>query len=288
MNLSKEVRWATQIGIELTFVKKDVKDMGDRRWGVPKWNQEAACVLKGRLDTKGVRYFNCGTDPGCVEVSSRILRGWGSTKKWYEAVCAEADKLDLTTFHPKVMGGAGHIHMGGMKFPMAVSMLRDMAARPYVGWALLDPNDDINANSLASASSHSLFGCAFKKRFSSYDYLYRNTVLTWNGTYKTVEWRAFDAAADWEIQEQQVAIVQRYAALFKERDYYVHGYPSDQLERGRFLTEWRDKYKKNLDLSIRGFREFIEHDLCLPWADYEWFVERNLVPKLTKRWSNVL
>lgn len=103
-------------------------------------------------------------------------------------------------------------------------------------------------------------------------------------TDKTVEWRAFDAAASWEEQEAAIAFYQRFMDWTDKL--------SAKENDGSFRTEYlkakkaditlapgslRATFRKNMPLCVKNFKHLIDQ-LELPWDDYEWLIDVNLKP----------
>lgn len=334
MHYETEVKFLKPIGIELTFLKaegrmdknfsdksyyknalmnrlhaqvpRSIHDDGYLVWQESVWRDGTYITVTNRSQSTPWQKFskkwgigNLTTDPGCVEWPSPILRSWKQAQEWYEFATSHAAAVGLTPFRDGYMGGGGHIHMGKLSMPLICDMFRDMVFRPYLSWALLDPNDDINGQALltkgygntyceqASALNSQLAHVAADAPFGFIERTYEDDrchILSSRREYETVEWRAFDSAADWSIQRQQIAIYQRYVALFLKSQYRCYGFSKDWLQRDviDYLASWKD-----LNKCIRAFRDFIMNDLELPWPEYKWFVERNLEPKFKNRWSKI-
>jgi hypothetical protein len=110
----------------------------------------------------------------------------------------------------------------------------------------------------------------------------RFMVACYRPTFGTLEWRAFDAAADWEIQEEHVAFLQHYIAVILEKQ---KQYPAVPFIKGmrraaqrRTFSAMREQYRSNFDLCVQDYKALIVNTLGLPWNRYEWYIDRNLKP----------
>jgi len=100
---------------------------------------------------------------------------------------------------------------------------------------------------------------------------YKGSVFRWCEGLGTIEWRAFDSAADWEIQRCHLRMVQRYVQKIKQ---LTSRLPVPK----QFCSDaW------TLDQAVKGFRRFVVSHLELDWQDYEWMVERNLEVRFKER-----
>lgn len=108
----------------------------------------------------------------------------------------------------------------------------------------------------------------------------RFSLCPYNYTYGTLEWRAFDAAHDWSMQEGQMAFIQRYAAKVLSGAYPPAPFTKNlsRAEREKVLREFRGYYAKDIDRCIRDFKDLIVRGLELPWKRYKFYVDMNLVP----------
>ena len=182
-------------------------------------------INKKRDDSKISKYtwINRNIEPdecGC-EVPTPVIKNLNDVKKYYNQFMEFVNESDLTTDINKSYGGLGgcHIHLDlsyvGTKEKRA--FLKNVAIfisnHPWLNWALNDPNDNVNANSLISRTNCrrveesvvDLFPLHKSKdikkaktpleiflsnplRYS----LHKNFAIRYNRMYDTIEFRIFD------------------------------------------------------------------------------------------------
>lgn len=266
MSLSEQVKWTTQIGIEHTMIH--AKGRVDREM---QSKRNAFQVLDINDEFEDV-HVDCGD---VLEVPSPILRSWKQAKEWYHKVQDIAKQIDVTAFREGHVAGGGHIHIGNLREKDKWNLFADVQSRPYLSWAMIDPVDDINAKTLLRP--YQIDGI---KEEDEWALDWKDYILRCDHYYKTVEWRAFDSAADWEIQASHIAFIQRYVALIKKLKYKIH--PINEHDED-FLNQY-----KNVNRCVKEFKSFITETLELPWKEYSWYVDRNLIPKLKNGWSDIV
>jgi hypothetical protein len=284
MNLSKLVRFSRPIGIEYTC-QPLIKKLPLSKWG--EWWEKYRRYYEAAYEDAGHNADGLGEsiacDPACVEHSSGILRTWKQARDFFERATTTAASVGLG-WRDDHIGGGGHIHMSKFTAEQAANMLIDAVCRPYLQMACLNACDQHNAKPLLDAVKAVCEPAPYIKsacwHWSRYRTFCRNSQLDmkrWHLTlrpaHRTIEWRAFDAAADWEIQELQIALYQRYADYATQRTT-----PLDMPTIRHFRRVACD-----IDASVAGFRHLIEHELELPWLSYSWMVERNLIPNVEVR-----
>lgn len=312
-DLTKDVQWSTTCGIELTFVPDEHVAVFDRhaddwlaldtgrvvgmyalsstlrtshysRRDSPSYDR---CSNRARVSSRLQGFI--GVDPQVVEHSSPILRSWTHARRWYHHAVGRAAQVGLTTFREDHVGGGGHIHLGST-LEQAHKMLCDSYYRPYLAWACLSPFDEYNAKP-AHRAGFELTRLVTHRQdiLKATDWSSAHTAKTALSEtqcvgflrpqyrYETVEWRAFDSAADWSIQECQLALALRYHQYVGKND--LMSLPC-KGQRAKSVIHLLNDF--SLVTAERDFREFITHDLELPWKSYSWMVERNLQPRVKK------
>jgi hypothetical protein len=110
----------------------------------------------------------------------------------------------------------------------------------------------------------------------------RFSVAPYNVLYGTLEWRAFDAAADWDEQEAHIAFIQRYVDVILTKTQKFACMPwgngIKKAAHQKVMKATIDAYRNDKDRCAREFKEFIVNTLELPWKRYEWLLARNLDP----------
>lgn len=284
MSLSERVKWTTQIGIEHTMihsrgrVRRSMEDKQLAAW-------DKARNIHGYDAHEKIGSI---TSDFCdvLEFSSPILRSWKQAEQWYHDVHELVEGLNVTPFREGHVAGCGHIHIGNLTKQNKLNLFADVQSRPYLSWAMIDPVDDINAKTmLYHKAVEELWDASRRTKSESLEYdmwflMLKSNILRYDDCLDTIEWRAFDSAADWEIQQSHIAFIQRYVALIKKLKTRIHPIQHND-------DEFLNRYKK-VDICVREFKEFITRTLELSWNEYSWYVDRNLIPKLKNGWSKII
>lgn len=274
--LQRLVPFAKPQGIELTLLppvrrlrEMQPVDVDDYYWGIPEEETYLAKRMLINTPYAGTVY----ADLGCVEVPSPILRSWGEAEQFYNTVTKRLARIKLRPYRGDDWeGGGGHIHTGELCKFERWAWFTQMQRRPYIAWTCISAVDDINAKSLnGSKYLHTLIKRGCFKIDKGYCIVERRSL-------PTIEWRAWDAAADWEIQELQLAFVQRYAAWCAAVG------PVEPLT-GKENLACYGFYHSDYKACARAFKNFVVDDLQLPWRKYAWLVKRNLWPRFHCSWG---
>lgn len=283
--------WNTDIGIELTFLPKRVtKEMERNNWD-ERWDELTQEYRKLAVSCDMPRAEKIYQDPGCVEYPSPILQNWKTAEKWYEAATSLGRMLDLEPFQENQASGMGHIHMGIPRH-LRGEIVHGIIERPYLTWAFAGPyNHDycftpmlhiIDALKIDRLTHHyhidyciqraetrlaRMFTGADESTHVSHRYMPALRVQSDN---PTLEWRAFDAAADWEMQEEHIMFTQAMVIFFKNNK-------QSQLNMSDLFNSHMT-HTNNFELCAEKFEKFITKDLKLDWGRYSWYVDRNLEP----------
>lgn len=287
------------VGIELTYSIDEKEDFE------PYCVYDAYATLirhrarKAPKVTKLVNHF--GIDPGCVEISTKILARLSDVKFAFSSITELAKAQDLVTKTEYVAGCGGHIHVGApmvqgesvepstmrhskpsMKTKIAI--YRDFAMHPAVSWAFADPYDNTNA---ALAIARGVFPRIRPTKFIDRDnYGWRSTttgVLFCNDLSndnmieffrsgvaprdETIEFRIFDMA---ETVEQQVLHL-KYALAWMNRI-------EERIKAGDKFDIWRKYHELPETMTVaEAIANFKAHvlDLGLSWNEYKRFT-RNI------------
>ena len=244
MALMRSVRFAgVKVGIEFTTIPPSLMDgRRDHDW-------QAEQVLNR------VREDICGNplvekvhdDPGVVEVSSTILRDWGSTTAFYKLVRDATDKHKCKPDSPYQIGGGGHIHISAKDWPTtgrcaleadptAVKIHNWCYDRPWICWAFNDPSDNDTA----------------VLRHTGWD---NSSAI--NDRWNNIEFRFFDAAESIEEQVEHVGFALKLLRL-------GCSLPGDDCV-GRNTQRLP---KLTLQQALAGWKNTVEQ-LGLPWNLYK-------------------
>jgi hypothetical protein len=149
------------MGIELTYIPLAIQTAIDRgavinpQQSLP--GEEHLCSAFARLMAKLVEakkiptYKGVHTDPGCVEVQTRPYRKLTTLINIARRLRREAEALGMVTEAAYTNGGGAHIHTGIIgdseqeRNMYAKRMMLFAAMNPWLCWATLNVNDDINA-----------------------------------------------------------------------------------------------------------------------------------------------
>lgn len=299
--------WPTTAGIELTFSPAGITrnqyekwenagffDMYDENWGAtigkPGLMTPDGMVDKLKCTIPAYHYARCGTDPGVVEISTRILKSWDDMKNTVQTITRKAKKVGLTEKMEYTTGGGGQIHLGvGNRTPAARlhrhAMLRDMSNRPYVCWMFNDPECTDNAKNPWEAiigmgddfysNDRQLLGL-------SWDYMKSTKLLAITHskdhvvrlTEDTIEFRFFDMPTSWSQHVLHMEFAFAYFSWIRKRVKAGEKFEAKIRSRKAFM-----KYN-DFDKCVSEFRQLIR-DLGLSWPKY-----RKFVKNLEKRFEN--
>ncbi len=279
-----------QIGIELTFVtKKFNKPMNDEVWN-DGWDSYCKKYKDQCKNENMDETWRITIDAGCVEHPSPILKSWKESQQWYEKALSIGSKVGLTPYHELQEGGMGHIHMA-MTTQEALIMVADMMSRPYLTWILATPNgshfcqsflhyytradgfwgDAIRPLNLKKIGTNSTFSRTIAGFPQS-----RFVLANYNDSFGTLEFRAFDAADSWEMQEEHIAFYQRYVHKILSNSDRHFPVPYNSKKGIQHLKSMLDGYRDDKDRCIRDFKHLIVDTLELPWDRYSGYVDQNL------------
>lgn len=155
--ISLPKKLAVSMGIELTFLP-NINEYLFTEYGVAPRDSYAEGVMrefyaeamKKIMDRKGIDYFKCHTDPGCIEVPTNPKKTSNALMKSVRQIYSVARELDLSPRAKYInAGGGAHIHTGipenvndDTYKAMATAFL---AYNPWIAWAFADKTDARNA-----------------------------------------------------------------------------------------------------------------------------------------------
>jgi hypothetical protein len=289
------------VGIELTMMPQILSGKGsstDSRIA-----QNYANIMEKFLDAQSANsvYKMHSRDPHqdqyCVECPSKPLKKWGEIKKFYDNYAKLMLDIGLLPHSPKLSSGGGHIHIGGLKTSHIVNIMRDVQNKPWLMWTFNEPDDSTSANSFTEdlaevgdklknaaktlnadptlfASEITTVGSVAllfygNPEFASTDWLPddKGKALRYVSTYRTLEFRFFEAPANWEEQEAQLRFVHAYVGYIDKQ------YKGKQVELV-ITTNGELTALKRQECEI-AFRALLD-TLDLPHAPYERMIKENL------------
>jgi hypothetical protein len=153
------------IGIEVSYIPQGAREKEDHG-ALGEMVEPLARMLGRRLDRAKVPYNRCGTDPDCVEVSTKVMRTRNNLRRTLGAYYTYAEEIGLTGCNEWHGGGGAHIHVSRKPEEKSVpqskfltALYADLSNRPYIGWAFMNPGDD-NCNASAISTVVADYGCA--------------------------------------------------------------------------------------------------------------------------------
>lgn len=303
--LIKTVPWVTKIGHEMTFMPK--KKFSERMWKAftKSYRTSAEESERGEyfqhlyyleddfsdmINKKKIHRDCCSTDDHCIEISSEPIKNWKSFISWNNKVRAIADNVGLTPEIEDFGGGMGHHHIDAQNDDVRDFLFRFLAERPYLAWIFTHPSDVQNAQSIAQ------WFLAFKdvrdSRFTAFavDEAYpggRGAMMTCRND--TIEWRAFDAAIDIEMQIEHTSFLQalvgyakknatncEYETVWRKSEYYWESTHQVKIFKPLFksIAAARNVLKKHQDYEtcVAGFAADLK-TLGLPKHRYERYLQ---------------
>lgn len=235
----------TQIGIEFTTIPPLLYD------GVRDYEDELlsfAVRPKIMTDIGEHRLIDeVGSDPGCIEIPSSIMRRWHDTLSFSRLCLTTAHKYECKQESPHHTGGGGHIHISHTDWhdessdATSDALIKYTMDRPWIAWAFQDPHD----NETSVNARNSMWGSAVADR------------------YNNIEFRFFNSARTIEEQIEHVAFALK---LFKV------GLKLPEVE-WEVLRSHKMK-RPSLAKALRGWKQTIR-ELGLPWKLYRQYA-RNI------------
>lgn len=301
------LNWAAPAGLELTYVSPNELPNNNSFFrsyrGVITYSEVAEEMRTVHYQVwEGPKGQLC-RDPGCVEWSTPVLKSWAQAKTAWEYGHTLADMFGLVEEHDRVAGGMGHIHVSCTDRKVEHAILADIYCRPYVAWAFSHPSCVQFCNPQYLANAVPPLGLKAEEGYETNKYSDINAVsqlaehkfgTTRSG--RTLEFRVFNMAPDWDTQYLHLAFAQRYvefmtdkvnsgkitpclSARVTKRGEWPYNYSdADQEMFYGFQQIVHQSYSNTLGRCVREFRQLIEQ-LGLPWSHYQGFVDQNLRPR---------
>jgi hypothetical protein len=284
-SLAKLVPWRFPLGIELTFVPAKYDPVMDGNYWHNDWVKAARRFKRAAAKMDVTMLFDSiYTDPGCVEAPTIPLLSWKEARFTWHTAQAVAKRAGLVSWEEHQETGMGHIH-AGIKMAEAKAIQLDLVHRPYLTWIFATPN---GSNSCGNFTRGRILLVKKGDYGLNSD---KDAISSWRGGdpwrdypedgprheshHPHLEFRAFDSAADWRMQEEHLAFIQAYYAHCIDNP---RPWPKKTPFVGNYYAEkeWQ-RYRLNKTLCISEFKQLID-TLGLPWDRYSWYIERNLDP----------
>ncbi len=289
------------VGIELTMMPQVLSGKGstvDTRI-----TQNYASIMEKYLDSQptGSGYKLHSRDPHadsyCVECPSKPFKKWGDIKKFYDNYSKLMLDIGLLPHNGKISSGGGHIHIGGLKTAHMVNLMRDVQNKPWLMWTFNEPDDNTSANSFTDdltgisdklkkaamtinadpilfadeISSQGAAALVFygNPEFADTGWLPddKGKALRYATAHHTLEFRFFEAPANWEEQEAQLRFVHAYVT------YIDKTYKNKQVELTvTTMGELTAFKRQECEIAFRALLDTLD----LPHAPYERMIKENL------------
>lgn len=218
-------------------------------------------------------------DPCCIEVSSQPLNHWRDLHAFFKLADTYLDESGLKRHSDVIAGTGGHVNLG--LTPEEIFHTQQLLLNhPWVMMAFADPRDDqhplenrSNMDERQNVPGMNLTPPLYR-RFSarcSHDYvedwisLKNRHPIAYRDDPCRAEFRFFDIAQTWGMQEEHVAFAQAFA-------HYASMHPVRSLKR---LMSQEAVVGLTLEECLQGFQRTV-HMLGLPWSRYRWYAENNL------------
>ena len=180
------------------------------------------------------------TDAYAVEAPSIPLKTWGALRSFYDAVSPAMLGAGCSPHHMTITSGGGHIHCGGLSVALMANILRDVQNKPWLSWVFNEPDDSRSAGTfttdvesvtqelkeLARTINVKLslvtrqVNEAAKAAFTFYADTKnieaemlpssKSDMLLYNDEHETLEFRFFEAPANWAEQLAHVKFLDAY------------------------------------------------------------------------------
>ncbi len=296
-----ETPFGYSVGIELTMMPQILSGKGNS--ADSRIVQNYASIMEKFLDSQPQNsgYKMHSRDPHadsyCVECPSKPFKKWGEIKKFYDNYSKLMLDIGLLPHSGKISSGGGHIHIGGLKPSHMANIIRDVQNRPWLMWTFNEPDDNTSANSFTDDlveisdalkkaamvinADPTLFADEVSTQGAAALLFYGNPEFTdtgwlpddkgkslrYSGIHKTLEFRFFEAPANWSEQEAQLRFVHAYVT------YIDKTYKGKQVELT--VTTKGELSAFKLQDCEHHFRSLLD-TLELPHAPYERMIKENL------------
>lgn len=237
---------ATSLGIEHTvMLPKKIDRYGDK-------SDFLIECYRSLLEEKSIERLHGPKLDGerAIETASSPFTDLAEISKWYQCMARAAEIIGFQPHDPKMISGGGHIHARYTP-SLAMKAFRDILRRPYLLWVFNDPNDKgcnlfneavgkidpdlikiVNALpedvKLDKMFDRGYMSEEFRRAIMYYAKSTENTKsawlfddkgypLRWCARYDTLEFRFFDAPANWEEQKSHVMFVDAYTRWLKNQ-----------------------------------------------------------------------
>lgn len=154
------------VGIEVSYVPAYL-DYADRS-RVNDVCRALAPVFKARLERDKAAFNKCGTDPDCIEISTKPIQSRTNLRRTLGKYYTHADIMGLVSTTEWHGGGGAHVHVGRKRGEdkghiFIQTLYADLSTRPYLTWAFMNPGDD-NNNAAPICTTFARCGQAGSKR----------------------------------------------------------------------------------------------------------------------------
>jgi hypothetical protein len=195
-----------------------------------------------------------GTDVDCIEVSSAVLTSWDMLKEFYHKVDGICDDLGLIRWSEEICGTGGHVHIGVEDGYAAQKVRRLMLNHPEAMFAFCNPSDFRHGLENTGRGRSTIY----TQENAPCD---KSGPIAYRSYYSTVEFRMFDIAQTWEMQEEHVAFAQRFVD-------HALNHPADK----KTLLSKNEVEARDVQDHSENFEKLIRM-LKLPWRRYRDYVE---------------
>jgi len=231
-------------------------------------------------------FWQLGTDPCCMEFSSAPTKRWDQLKRFFTLSDAFLEREGCLRHSDYICGPGGHIHVQ-LTPKQIFKVRRQLLNQPWVMMAFADPSDD--QHPLENASHASFHRKAHR---TPYYPLYRpwrqrHTEYSWRndkagvpiayrdlGFHSTAEFRLFDSAQTWAMQEEHMAFAQAFC------EWAIYRRKPDALMSSEDVSALTEAE------AIAGFKDLIR-TLGLPWSRYRDYAYINIRTRFAFKTRNL-
>jgi len=231
-------------------------------------------------------FWQLGTDPCCMEFSSAPTQRWDQLKRFFTLSDTFLEREGCLRHSDYICGPGGHIHVQ-LTPKQIFKVRRQLLNQPWVMMAFADPSDD--QHPLENASHASFHRKAHRAPFYPLyrPWRQRHTERGWSndkagvpiayrdfGEHSTAEFRLFDSAQTWTMQEEHMAFAQAFCewAIYRRKPDVLMS-----AEDVSMLTESE---------AIGGFKDLIR-TLGLPWSRYRDYAYINIRTRFAFKTRNL-
>lgn len=221
--------------------------------------------------------YKVKTDGHCIEWPSPVFSDWTALEEAYNEFTKRASDYEYYPHNENVVCGGGHIHLDLPTTKDGIRLRDFVFNYPCIPWVFLQPNDTESGETPKKYKAWSNKLKVSRQATLSSLYESKDWSISKSAKPNCIELRFFEAPLNWHEQKLQLQFA--YAlATYASTSHNVH-------KPVKFYTARQMQSIKRKD-AIRMFTEVCAL-IGVDFFDYEFLVERNLIPKWQRGYKRV-